>query len=190
MSGSCSIKTIFGVSLVCDNSMSKVNAFLDKDTFAKVIDSTPLISIDLVVRNARSQILLGLRTNRPAQGFWFVPGGRIVKNESIAHAFKRLTKAELGIELSISNAKYLGLYEHFYNDSVFDSGINTKSISTHYVVNGFEIVLPALDSKFASQALPKDQHEDYRWLSETELLAAPNVHVHSKWYFNKDKGFL
>jgi len=181
---------ILEVSLVGDNSVPEVNAFLDNDTFAKVIASTPLISIDLVVRNANGQILLGLRTNRPAQGFWFVPGGRIFKNESIAQAFKRLTKAELGIELSIANAKYLGLYEHFYSDSVFDSGSEANNISTHYVVNGFEIVLPVLNADHTSHTLPKDQHEDYRWLSETELLAAPNVHVHSKWYFNKDKGFL
>jgi len=175
---------------VASNSTPEVNAYLDNDTFSKVIASTPLISIDLVVRNASGQILLGLRTNRPAQGFWFVPGGRIVKNESIEQAFKRLTKAELGVELSIDNAKYLGLYEHFYNDSVFGAGNNGKSISTHYVVNGFEVVLPVLDTAHTSQMLPKDQHEDYRWLSETELLAAPNVHVHSKWYFETDKGFL
>ncbi len=173
-----------------DNSVPEVNAYLDNDTFAKVIDATPLISIDLVVRNANGQILLGLRTNRPAQGFWFVPGGRIYKNESIESAFKRLTKAELGVEISIANAKYLGLYEHFYNDSVFGSGSDAKSISTHYVVNGFEIVLPVLDSEHTFHTLPKDQHEDYRWLTEAELLAAPNVHVHSKWYFNKNIGFL
>ena len=175
---------------MANSSAPEVNAFLDNATFAKVVDSTPLISIDLVVRNASGQILLGLRTNRPAQGFWFVPGGRIVKNESIEQAFKRLTKAELGIELSIDSAKYLGLYEHFYNDSVFGAGNNGKSISTHYVVNGFEVVLPLLDTAHTSHVLPKDQHEDYRWLTEAELLAAPNVHDHSKWYFNKNKGFL
>ncbi len=173
-----------------DNSVPEIHAFLDNDTFAKVIDFTPLISIDLVVRNASGKILLGLRTNKPAQGFWFVPGGRIVKNESIENAFKRLTKSELGIELSITNARYLGLYEHFYNDSVFGDSSDAKSKSTHYVVNGFEVVLPVLDTVQTSHTLPKDQHEDYRWLSETELLAAHNVHVHSKWYFNKDKGFL
>ncbi len=163
-----------------------VKAFLDNKTFASVIENTPLISIDLVVRNNEGKILLGLRTNKPAQGFWFVPGGRIAKNESLADAFKRLTKAELGIELSITDATYLGLYEHFYQDSVFDRGDEAKGISTHYVVNGFEIVLPLSNN----DSLPKDQHESYCWLTQTELLAAENVHVHSKWYFEKDKGFL
>lgn len=173
-----------------DKNVAVGNAFLDDDTFVKVLDSTPLISIDLIVRNAAGQILLGLRTNKPAQGFWFVPGGRILKNESIENAFKRLTKAELGVELSIYNAKYLGLYEHFYNDSNFDVLNGTQKISTHYVVNGFEIVLPELGLKSTIQQLPKEQHEGYCWLSEAELIIAPSVHDHCKWYFNKDKGFL
>ena len=175
---------------MCDNNVATANAFLDDETFVKVLDSTPLISIDLIVRNAAGKVLLGLRTNKPAQGFWFVPGGRIFKNESIDKAFKRLTKTELGVELSIDNARYLGLYEHFYDDCVFDSAGDTLKISTHYVVNGFEIVLPALGYESAPMLLPKEQHEDYCWLSEDELIIAPSVHDHSKWYFNKDKGFL
>ncbi|MBJ6922853.1 GDP-mannose mannosyl hydrolase, partial [Vibrio cholerae] len=46
---------------------------LDELTFKTVVASTPLVSMDLIVRNRYGQVLLGLRTNRPAQGFWFVP---------------------------------------------------------------------------------------------------------------------
>ena len=51
---------------------------LDDDTFEMIIDCTPLISIDLVVRESSGRILLGQRLNRPAQGFWSVPGSRIL----------------------------------------------------------------------------------------------------------------
>ena len=54
---------------------------LDKDTFSTVIQNTPLISIDLIVENKKGQILLGKRVNEPALGYWFVPGGRIFKDE-------------------------------------------------------------------------------------------------------------
>ena len=60
--------------------------FLDKSTFTTVIDSSPLVSIDLVVLDREGNVLLGERLNRPAQGYWFVPGGRITKNESLADA--------------------------------------------------------------------------------------------------------
>ncbi|WP_313449769.1 NUDIX domain-containing protein, partial [Pseudescherichia sp.] len=67
--------------------------FLSQEDFATVVRSTPLISIDLIVENARGEFLLGKRTNRPAQGFWFVPGGRVQKDEPLAQAFERLTLA-------------------------------------------------------------------------------------------------
>ncbi|WP_338062250.1 NUDIX domain-containing protein [Vibrio variabilis] len=69
--------------------------YLDKETFTTVIESTPLVSIDLLIENSKGQVLLGLRNNRPAQGFWFVPGGRILKNEKLDDAFMRLCQEEL-----------------------------------------------------------------------------------------------
>ncbi|WP_156484218.1 NUDIX domain-containing protein, partial [Kluyvera intermedia] len=76
--------------------------FLSQQAFATVVESTPLISIDLIVENEQGEILLGKRTNRPAQGYWFVPGGRVQKDESLADAFARLTEAELGLSLPIT----------------------------------------------------------------------------------------
>ncbi|WP_075171481.1 GDP-mannose mannosyl hydrolase [Neptunomonas phycophila] len=154
------------------------STYLSNDVFKLVVDNTPLISLDLVVRNASGQILLGERVNRPAQGYWFVPGGRIRKNETIADAFMRLTLDELGVALPISSARYLGLFEHFYSDSVFG---NTPS--THYVVNAFEI---SIDSNLTD--LPNQQHSGYLWWGESQLLDSKKVHVHSKWYFLKDNG--
>ena len=153
--------------------------WLDRDTFKTIIDTTPLVSIDLLVRNPQGQILVGKRVNRPAQGFWFVPGGRILKNERLSEAFSRLTKAELGLELCIQQARYLGLYEHFYSDSVFGD-----DVSTHYVVNGFELVLPE-----SHVNLPCEQHNEYRWLSEEEFKTSDEVHVHSRWYVDPEMGF-
>ncbi len=162
---------------------------LDDLTFKTVIHSTPLISIDLVVRDSSDRVLLGQRLNRPAKGFWFVPGGRVLKGESLSTAFRRLTLGELGIEFDILNARYLGLYEHFYNDSIYTDEIKGVDISTHYVVNGFEIVLTSAKN-LTSNNLPVEQHGAYQWFSEDELMSFDQIHVHSKWYFDKDKGFL
>lgn len=49
--------------------------FLASKTFQTIIGATPLVSIDLIVKKAKGEVLLGYRTNRPAQGDWFVPGG-------------------------------------------------------------------------------------------------------------------
>jgi colanic acid biosynthesis protein WcaH len=63
---------------------------LNKEEFIEVLDRTPLIAIDLIIKDEKNRILLGKRTNEPAKGMWFVPGGRIFKNESIEEAFKRI----------------------------------------------------------------------------------------------------
>ena len=34
-------------------------------------------------QNKKSEILMGIRSNNPAKDFFFVPGGRILKNENI-----------------------------------------------------------------------------------------------------------
>jgi hypothetical protein len=44
---------------------------LAEDTFKKIVASTPLVSIDLLVRDTQGNILLGKRVNRPAQGAWW-----------------------------------------------------------------------------------------------------------------------
>jgi len=157
--------------------------WLNRDTFKTIVDTTPLVSIDLLVRDTEGRILVGKRVNRPAQGFWFVPGGRILKSERLADAFARLTEAELGLRLEISSARYLGLYEHFYDDSIFTD--DHTDVSTHYVVSGFEVILPE-----GYSALPYEQHNEYQWLSEDEFVSSESVHVHSRWYLDDGKGFL
>lgn len=152
---------------------------LDEETFRTVVESTPLISIDLVVRDPEGKVLLGKRLNRPAQGYWFVPGGRVLKDETISSAFSRLTFNELGIDIPISSASYLGLYEHLYEDSALD-----KCVTTHYVVNAFEIKLNT-----PLKNLPEAQHSEYRWITESDLLGSPDVHLHSQWYFMDDMGY-
>lgn len=149
--------------------------FLSDPVFSIVIDATPLVSLDLIVRNSAGQILLGERMNRPAQGYWFVPGGRIRKMESLSSAFERLTREELGIRFELADAVLLGPFDHFYQDSVFGD-----SPSTHYVAIAYELLAGDLINDL--QALPQQQHGRYRWFIEEELLADVRVHPHTKAY--------
>ncbi|WP_151764719.1 GDP-mannose mannosyl hydrolase [Acinetobacter soli] len=153
--------------------------WLPDQVFKTVISSTPLISIDLVVRNEKNEVLLGKRLNAPAKGFWFVPGGRVQKDEILDDAFTRLIKEELGTEVAIkrSEANFLGVYEHFYEENVFDD-----TATTHYIVLGYEIQLH--QNQVAS--LPKIQHEDYMWMTSMQILNELMVHKYSKEYLHKN----
>ena len=156
--------------------------FLDKSIFSTVIASTPLVSIDLVITNIQGQALLGERLNRPARGFWFVPGGRILKNESLANAFERLTREELGQSFSIEQASLLGPFDHFYVDNVFadeTQRLSGEDASTHYVALAYALVLD-----FELERLPVAiQHERYRWFDMEKLKIDTTVHEHTKRYF-------
>ena len=146
-------------------------------TFQLVVQSTPLVSLDFVVRGPDGKILLGQRNNRPAKGYWFVPGGRILKDEPVTLTFSRLLDIELGLRPKDVTAKSLGLYQHFYSDSFAD-----KNASTHYVVLAYEIQL-----QYGNCGLPNEQHSSYKWFKTEELLQSNKVHQHTKWYFCKSK---
>ncbi|SFH36121.1 GDP-mannose mannosyl hydrolase [Modicisalibacter xianhensis] len=150
--------------------------WLSEQTFRTVIASSPLVSIDLVIRNREGRILLGRRLNRPAQEFWFVPGGRIQKNEPLDEAFLRITKYELGQSFTRRQARLMGVYEHFYPDSVF--GPEGKAPDTHYVVLGYTMFLP---DEF-NLVPPALQHSDYRWWRRDEMLVSPEVHQYAQDY--------
>lgn len=145
--------------------------FLDKDTFSSIIKNTPLISIDLVTYNQEGKILLGKRVNEPAKGFWFVPGGRIHKDETLDKAFSRTVEDELGFTLSREEATFYGLYEHFYTNSVFN-----EEDSTHYIVLAHKITIE-------EELKLNNQHESYKWFDKDELLQSEDVHQYSKNYF-------
>ena len=148
--------------------------FLDKDLFATVIESTPLVSIDLVVKNKQGQTLLGQRLNRPAKGFWFVPGGRILKDESLAAAFRRLTHEELGEAFNIEQGRLLGPYDHCYNDNVFGN-----DFTTHYVAIAYVLLI---DHEL--NHLPVDiQHGTYQWFEIDSLTSNNDVHINTKNYY-------
>ena len=89
---------------------------LDNKTFKTVVNSTPLISIDLLVKKD-NKILLGKRINKPAQGYLFSIGGRVYKNEPIQQATARIAKTELNIELKLT-PKFVGVFEHLDRKSV------------------------------------------------------------------------
>lgn len=147
----------------------------EREHLVELVRGLPLVSVDLVLVRGETEILLGLRTNRPAQGSWFVPGGRILKDEPRADALKRVAARELGIaNIAGLKPQLLGVFEHFYPDC-FAGDIG---VSTHYVViahrinvpPGFEV--PGCDN----------QHAELRWWPIAEAAASADVHRYTRDY--------
>ena len=142
---------------------------LDDQIFKTVVDSAPLISIDILIKKG-NKILLGKRINKPAQGYFFSTGGRINKNETIDNAMARVALNELNIDLK-SKPKFIGVFEHFYDDSMYEN------VSTHYVNIAYEYEMEeTLD-------LPTEQHSEYQWFTVNELLNSDQVHKYTKDFY-------
>ncbi|HOX58898.1 MAG TPA: GDP-mannose mannosyl hydrolase [Candidatus Paceibacterota bacterium] len=147
---------------------------LAPEDFDHIVRLTPLAAIDLIVRTPDQRILVGRRRNEPAKGSFFVLGGRITKNETLAAAFARISLAELGVEKRIEHARFLGVYEHIYATNNHE----LAGFGTHYLVLAYELICPDRDL-----LLPLDQHGEYVWLTVPELLRHPEVHANTKAYF-------
>jgi len=144
---------------------------LNRKVFECIVKNAPLISIDFFIKK-ENKYLLGKRINKPAKDYYFTIGGRIYKNELIENAKKRILKEEIGYELEYEKLKFLGVFEHFYTDSVFGD-----DISTHYINLVYELQVNNL------KEILKTQHSEYIWLTQEEIIVRDDVHKYVKKYF-------
>jgi colanic acid biosynthesis protein WcaH len=152
---------------------------LGRDEYLAVVTNTPLVSIDLVIVDEDARILVGQRTNEPARGTWFVPGGRVGKDETLDAAFQRIAVDELGPGAwSRQASRPLGVFEHFYSTNFTGS----DGVGTHYVVMAYAIDADELEL----DQLPLDQHAAFEWVEsggatlDGRIVA---VHEYTEAYF-------
>lgn len=131
----------------------KNTQLLDKEFYRQAVAELPIVCVDIFLVDQKTNCyLLALRKNRPAQGIFWIPGGRILKGESFFEAAQRKCKEELGI--TITAKKVLGIYNLFFPDSEWGTATHTPSI----------VVLATceLDKKAVSL---NDSHTSYKWVS-------------------------
>ena len=159
-------------------------AWLTSDQFSQACAALPLVSLDFCLLRpglAGPELLLGLRHNRPAQGWWFTPGGRIRKNEPLASASTRIALDELGLPATtLPRARLMGAWDHFYADSAFD-----PAVSTHYVNLPHWLVLNTLEAAALTLPLPQgpdQQHARWQWLPLDQAVQDESVHAYVRVY--------
>ena len=154
-------------------------ALLPAAQFAQACAALPLVSIDLVLTDQADRLLLGLRRNAPARDWWFTPGGRIRKNEALAHARQRIAAEELGLsDAAVRRATLMGAWDHFYPDSAFD-----PDTSTHYV--NLALWLPLTPAEADALILLEgegEQHATWQWMPLAQAAQDAGVHSHVRVY--------
>lgn len=158
---------------------------LPENIFEQVVANAPLVALDLLVEDSARRILLGWRTNPPAREWWFVPGGRVCKNETLQEAFERITKEELGTCFQIDQSIFVGVYQHFYPDNFQGH----PYASTHYLALAYR-----LWSGDKTLSPPCIQHAQYQWAEPASMVQDETVHPYTRAYFSavrkSESGFM
>lgn len=79
------------------------------EEFKAVYDKVPRLCVELVIQN-NPGILLTKRDIEPAKGYWHLPGGTLLKGESVAEAADRIALEELGSTIVLKDL--LGYIEY------------------------------------------------------------------------------
>ena len=87
-----------------ESSVKNPSKGLPEELFLFVSRITPLINVDLLIKNEQNQTLLTWRDNGFWSPGWHVPGGIIRYKEKIAERVKAVAKNELGAEVEFNPA--------------------------------------------------------------------------------------
>lgn len=117
--------------MVGDAGLRMVVEWIPDDEWRTIVANVPIVSVDLLIRTDDG-VLFGKRTNEPAKGHWFPPGGRVHKGETREDAVHRVAREECGLDVEI--AESLGAFEHLY-ETADVAGVDGK----HYLANGYVV---------------------------------------------------
>ena len=129
--------------------MLKETMLIENELYDKIREVLPTVCVDLLVTNEEGKYLLAKRTEKPAQGWWWFPGGRIHKGETWTECARRKGKEELGVDLPIGNI--ISVEDYFASDADW----HTVNLVVHAF---FSHRLIELD----------DTHEEFRWVERIE----------------------
>ena len=151
---------------------------LEPDTFESIVENAPMVSIDICLVCKGGKLLVK-KNDQPLKGEWFTPGGGIFKNEPRQECIRRVVGSELGITIKEpTDFKPMGVWDHFYENSVMD-----ENVSTHYV---------SLPHYFLPTERPKlsldPQHDSLSWFGLDQVAYSAVFHkymrIYTSWLIN------
>ena len=142
-----------------------MSEWISEEDWETIVRNVPIVSVDLIVKHSNG-IVLGKRTNEPAKGEWFVPGGRVQKGETRTEAVHRIAEEELDVSVEVIES--LGAFEHCYENSDVEK-VETK----HYLANGYVV---EVDS---GQIQSDNQHKEVRIFESTPDSLHPYLRIYA-----------
>ena len=92
--------------------MDRKRPFTYKE-FKNIYSKVPRLCVEVMLKT-KDGVLLTKRNEPPNKGKWHIPGGTMLKGETLEKAVRRVAWEELGIRVEIK--KMLGIIEYNYRD--------------------------------------------------------------------------
>lgn len=127
-----------------------MNRFIPTELYYRILEYLPIACVDIAIV-AQGAVLLVQRNDPPAQGQWWVPGGRVFKGEMMRETAARKAREEAGIECHVGPIIHTA-------ETIFPDG--PGGIPVHSINSCF-FVYP-VDSAFTLHL--DDHHIGYQWV--------------------------
>jgi ADP-ribose pyrophosphatase YjhB (NUDIX family) len=126
--------------------------YIPQELYNQILETMPISCVDVCIV-WQGKILLVKRKDQPAKDEWWVPGGRVIKGESLKEAAYRKAFEETGIYCHVGPIIYT-------DETVFDTGpddIHVHSINVVFL----------LYPKYDNLLLKLDEHSsEFAWVSK------------------------
>ncbi len=121
---------------------------LSLEEFKESLRLSPRLVVELVIEETNGKIALVKRTDAPFEGYWHLPGGFLLKGESLSDCAVRIAKKEVGLDINGKESKFLGLFENIDSDP--------RGHLLHYVTKVKVNDVPAIGGLRLVKTLPED----------------------------------
>lgn len=129
-----------------------IHEIISEEEYAGILEKMPICCVDIVIHR-HNKVILILRKNEPFKGFYWVPGGRVIKKERLEEAALRKASEETGLEVEL--IRKIGVYETISEKSPF------KSMTTG--VHSVNIVFLAKAIEGSEEKIDKN-HKSFMWV--------------------------
>jgi colanic acid biosynthesis protein WcaH len=124
--------------------------FIPEELYHQILLNMPIACVDVAIV-ARGAVLLVKRKDAPARGDWWVPGGRVLKGETMRETAERKALEEVGLDCHVGPIIHTA--ETIFPDG--PSGIPVHSINSCFFLFPEE---KDLDLQL------DNHHEEIRWV--------------------------
>ena len=145
--------------------MNKAN-YIPENLYKQIVKAMPIPCVDAVIMSG-GKFLLGKRVNQPLKNKWWLPGGRVFKNEPLEKAVIRKVREETGLSGKIISQ--LGTEGAIFRTGPF--GFPVHTINTVFLLKISGKTLFELDA----------QHNEFKWFEQI----APSWHPYIKKFLHQ-----